>query len=349
MIRTYSESELRQFLAQTRPDTVFAIVDRRVASLHETSLSPLQALFPKESILFVSGDESLKSLSQVEHAAKWLNQGKASRKSLLMAIGGGALLDFAGFLAAVYKRGMEVAYMPTTLLAMVDAAVGGKTAVNALGIKNLLGVFREPASIFIEERFLQSLPPSELISGYGELLKYGLLEGEPLWSRLLDFDPLTRCEQLRPFIDVAIAIKIHYVDKDLKDNGIRRHLNLGHTIGHALEAYSNSQENIRSLKHGEAVIFGMICALFISHCRLGFPSRELHRLEDFVKKHINLFSLKCTDYEALLQLIYQDKKTLRKDEISFIALESLGEAREITVSKNELLAALDYFQETLHP
>lgn len=356
----FSQTVFQQLLSRVHPDAIFLLVDKKVSvtvakiqsviegekakTSEEKGQSTLKEAEIHYHTLELHAGEEIKSLSHIERVASWLNDNHATRSSLIVAIGGGALLDFAGFLAAIYKRGIAIAYLPTTLLAMIDAAYGGKTAVDILGIKNLLGVIRQPNAVFIYEDFLATLPAKERLSGFGELLKYGLLEGNPLWSDILKVDPLGDLSEITPFIEKAINIKQRYIALDLNDNGVRRHLNLGHTIGHAFEAFSSTAEAPRSLSHGEAVALAMICELYISHCRFQFPSEELHRLESFVREHIATFPLQCSNYTTLLKLIQQDKKNQGK-EIKMILLKSLGKAEECSISQEELLASLDYYRD----
>lgn len=342
----FSAQVFQSLLTKVTPDNVFLLIDEKASEGATSVLHTIKELFPSCSSLSLTAGEELKSFSHVEEIAAWLNRQGATRSSLLIAIGGGALLDFAGFLAAIYKRGIAVVYFPTTLLAMVDAAFGGKTAVDVLGIKNLVGVVREPNAVFIEKAFLSTLPATEILSGYGELLKYGLLEGNPLWSSLLQTDPLGDIAPLSPFISEAICIKKRYVSQDPNDHGVRRLLNLGHTVGHALEAFSKSAESPRPLLHGEAVALGMICELYLSHCRLGFPSTELHHLETFVQQYFTPFPISCPHYPTLLEFVRQDKKKEGK-ELKIVLLESLGKAKVCSVSEEEILESLDYYRERL--
>lgn len=340
----FSAQAFQSLLAKVTPDSLFLLIDEKASEGATSVQHTIGELCPSYSTLSLSAGEEIKSFSHVEEIAAWLNRQGATRSSLLVAIGGGALLDFAGFLAAIYKRGIAVAYFPTTLLAMVDAAFGGKTAIDVLGVKNLVGVVREPHAVFIEEAFLSTLPATEILSGFGELLKYGLLEGNPLWSSLLQTDPLRDTASLSPFIKEAIHIKKKYVSQDPYDHGVRRLLNLGHTVGHALEAFSRTAESSRPLLHGEAIALGMICELYLSHCRLGFPSTELHHLETFVQSYLAPFPIACPHYATLLKFVRQDKKKEGK-ELKIVLLESPGKAKVCSASEEEILKSLDYYRE----
>lgn len=336
---------LARLCEELRSDCIIALVDEAIATPHKEALACLDELSPTPHRLLLVGDEKVKELAMLEKVVLALNELGATRRSLLVAVGGGALLDFAGFLAAVYKRGIAVAYIPTTLLAMVDAAFGGKTALNLGEIKNLIGVIRQPSAVFLDLKFLETLPKQAIISGYGELLKYGVLVGDPLWSELLATNPLEESEALTELVSKAAQIKQSYIASDLYDNGIRRHLNLGHTVGHAFEAHSLSKAYGGSaLQHGEAILWGMVCELFIAHVRCLFPSKELHKLEAFSQRYATPFPISCQDYDALLVRARQDKKN-GSDGIRIIAPRELGKVTEITVTEEELKTAFDYYRD----
>lgn len=341
----YSADSIRNLLAPKSLGDTYAIIDEQVVQKQPQRLLVLTSIIPPEHILSLVGNESVKTLSNIERVASWLNSCGATRNALIFAVGGGALLDFVGLLAALYKRGVDVVYIPTTLLAMVDAAIGGKTAINMAGVKNLLGIIKQPKAVLFDESFLQSLPAEHVYSGYGELLKYGLLCGVTLWNDLLKFDPVGGCRAtLSCFIEQAVVIKQRYVANDLYDNGQRRMLNLGHTLGHAFEAFSYSSKANRILLHGEAVIFGLIAELFISHHKLGCPAIPLHQLQAFVREYLSPFSFPCTCQQDILELVHHDKKN-ELNEVRMIGLRQIGKPVEVSVSDNELLAAIDFFND----
>lgn len=344
---TLSAEHIEHTIALIKPDRLLCIADKEATHACPELLTPLFAKINKEDIYTHSGGENIKTLSHVETICEWLAQRGATRKSLLFIVGGGAVLDLGGFVAAVYKRGVPVVYIPTTLLSMVDAAFGGKTAVNMGSIKNSIGVFKEADQVFIDTAFIHTLSDAEKISGFCEVIKYGLLECESFYYDTLSFDPLAKNSSYNDLVRKSIETKMKYVADDLCDLGKRQFLNLGHTVGHAFEGYSRKMANKqrRALLHGEAVCFGLIVELYISHLFLGFPLRHIKSLVQFAKDNIPAYPFDCTEYQFLLKLMYQDKKN-RSNHIAIIGLREIGEPKKIEVSDELIKGGLDFFRET---
>ncbi len=212
----------------------------------------------------VPSGESHKSLQTAEQLWKKLNDAGADRKSCLVILGGGVLTDLGGFVAATFRRGMPFVSIPTSLLAMVDAAIGGKTGVNLGSMKNHVGVFALPDAIFIDPKFLQTLPPQELKSGFAEILKHGLIANKDYWEDAIQIDEIAP-EFVAPLIAESVRLKESIVAQDPTEKGIRKALNFGHTVGHALESIRLNSS--APLMHGEAVALGMIAEVLISEKR----------------------------------------------------------------------------------
>lgn len=338
---------LKKTIDLLKPDRILLVEDGGMAHKAQMLLSPIYEVVAPVDRLCILQAEYAKTLFTIEELTLWLNSRGATRSSLLLAAGGGALLDMAGFAASIYKRGMYTAYIPTTLMAMVDAAFGGKTAINVGAIKNLLGRFYEPEEVFVDSRFLATLPEQELLSGYWELVKYALLSGEELWARLKRLDPLQFDADYNAVIKQAIAQKQRFVEPDLYDHGVRQYLNLGHTIGHALEGFSRTHAGAgrRVLLHGEAVCIGLITELYISVGMLGFPDTWLRELIVLAREHFSPYLFECKEYPQLLELMRQDKKN-RSGHISIIGLRRLGEPLKLEVSEQQIRRALDFYRET---
>ena len=205
--------------------------------------------------------------------------------------------DLGGLAAASYMRGIAFINIPTTLLAMVDAAIGGKTAIDYGGIKNIIGFIREPVDVVIYPPFLETLPDREILSGYGEMLKHGLLDKRERFLELLDDELRLDDETIR----YSAEIKRRYILVDPQDHGPRHALNLGHTVGHAIEAHTH-------LPHGFAVVYGLVAELYMSHVCCSFPSDIVSTLSAFVKQHYGAAPLSCRDYDALYRFMQHDKK-----------------------------------------
>ena len=344
----FSLQALHEFQTKLKPDKAVALIDSCFRDNYSERLAPLREIVPEPMCLYLNGGEDTKTLGLVREVALRLNDCKVTRRSLLYVVGGGSLLDFGGFLAAVYKRGIAVAYIPPTLMAMVDAAYGGKTAINAGEVKNLLGIFKEPDAIFLDESFLDSLSDREILSGYAEIVKYALLEDETFFGKVLSTDPLTHPAQLRALIDQCIHIKKRFVEADPLDLGTRQALNVGHTVGHALEGYSHAtaRPGLSPLRHGEAVLIGIIVELYIAHKLLGFPAERLQQIIAFSREYFSPFLFECKQYDAIIKLMAQDKKN-SGDDIAVLALRRIGEPIKINVSRAQLRNAFDFYREVI--
>ena len=201
----------------------------------------------------------------------------ADRKSLLINLGGGVISDLGGFAASTFKRGIDFIHVPTTLLSQVDASVGGKTGIDIDSIKNIVGTFTQPKAVFIHDEFLNTLPERQILSGLAEMLKHGLICDADYWNQLKNSDLTKPAAEL---IYRSVEIKNEVVIEDPKETGIRKSLNFGHTVGHAVETYSLVNENVESLSHGEAIAIGMICEAWLSHKKSGLSSQELKEITD---------------------------------------------------------------------
>jgi 3-dehydroquinate synthase len=307
---------------------LFLISDHRVAGLYGAQVA--QAL--KEAglepvLLTVPNGEPAKNWTEVQRLARELLEGGAHRGSLLLALGGGVVGDLTGFLASIFMRGLPFIQVPTTLLAMVDAAIGGKTAINLPEGKNLLGTFHQPLLVAIDPEFLKTLPRAEFLNGLGEVVKAALIRDAELLARLevlLVKGPaglLRNQEELREVIYRAAAIKAEVVARDEREGGLRQILNFGHTLGHGLEQASSFR-----LAHGRAVAWGMLAALHLSQRLAGLPAEEAARGRRLLQ-HLGLTRrpLPPLDPGAVLAAVARDKKRLESG-VPFVLLRRLGEA-----------------------
>ncbi|MBP5393713.1 MAG: 3-dehydroquinate synthase, partial [Bacteroidaceae bacterium] len=275
---------------------------------------------------------------------KGLQQGGATRHSLLVNLGGGMVTDLGGFAASTFKRGLAYVNIPTTLLSQVDASVGGKTGINFGGLKNEIGVFNQAASVILSSEFLRSLNQENLLSGYAEMLKHGLISDEKSWAGLLRFDLETLdYEQLGTLVAKSVAIKEGIVEQDPTETGLRKALNLGHTAGHAIE--SLAMEEGRTILHGYAVAYGLICELYLSVVRCNFPKDRLRQTVQFIRQHYGCFDIDCKKYEHIYQLMTHDKKNMG-DTINFTLLADIGDIRiNQQATKDEIFEMLDFLRE----
>ena len=232
---------------------------------------------------------------------------------MVINVGGGVVTDMGGFAAATFKRGIRFINVPTTLLGAVDAAVGGKTGINFNGYKNEVGAFAEAYAVIVSTCYFGTLPADELLSGYAEMLKHGLISNREVYDRLLAYDITDQSQlpALLPLLRESIEVKRAIVREDPTERGIRRALNLGHTAGHSFE--SAAMESGRPVPHGYAVAWGLVVELILSHLRLGFPSDELHRFAAYIHRHYGARSIDCTANPTLLRFMHHQKKNRSTD------------------------------------
>lgn len=280
--------------------------------------------------------EGYKNLQSCEYIWKKMSDFGANRQSILLCLGGGVLSDLAAFAASCYMRGIPFALVPTSLLAMVDASVGGKNGVNFLGFKNFIGNFREADYTFICETFLQSLPQKEWIQGHVEMLKHGLIADKDHYATMRLFF-LAKGEMSEELIRHSIQIKEAHVSKDFRDQGIRKRLNFGHTIGHAIEAYvlSQSKEN-EEWSHGTCVALGMIAESYLSHQLAGLSLEELNEIVIVLQGIVKRLDRPIPSFEAIQPYLLKDKKNDRKG-VNFSLLTAIGSCKEDVVVQDTLI------------
>jgi 3-dehydroquinate synthase len=243
----------------------------------------------------------------------------ADRKSLVVNLGGGVISDMGGFAASTYKRGIDFVHVPTTLLSQVDASVGGKTGIDINSIKNIIGTFTQPKAVFINYDFLKTLPARQILSGTAEMLKHGLIVDVAYWERLKASDLSLPDEEL---IYWSVEIKNKVVIEDPTEKGIRKALNFGHTVGHAVETNSLINDG-DPLTHGEAIAIGMICEAYLSYKKTGLKKEELDEIVEVISGLYPKYPLKTADFVTLCEIMLKDKKN-QNGKINCTLLESIG-------------------------
>ncbi|SHF47035.1 3-dehydroquinate synthase [Bacteroides luti] len=297
------------------------------------------------SVTIPAGDLN-KNIETLSHVWTQLSQKGATRHSLLINLGGGMTTDLGGFAAATFKRGIRYINIPTTLLSMVDASVGGKTGINFNGLKNEIGAFAPASSVLIETEFLKTLDKENFFSGYAEMLKHGLISNTEHWAELLNF-PTDNLDytRLKELVGKSVQIKEDIVEQDPYEQGIRKALNLGHTVGHAFESLSFEED--RPVLHGYAVAWGIVCELYLSSVKTGFPTDKLRQTVQFIKENYGCFSIDCKIYDKLYAYMLHDKKNTAGI-INFTLLKDVGEiCINQSADKDEIFEMFDFYRECM--
>lgn len=295
----------------------------------------------EEQVLVVPAGEESKSLDISKVVWDKLVQLNLKRNDTLVCVGGGVITDLGAFCASTFKRGMRLIHVPTSLLAMVDAAIGGKTGINFRDLKNFIGTFSEPDSIFVCQKFLATLPEREIRSGYAEIIKHALIADRDFWNEIKVTSSLTVAPNIET-IQTAARIKENIVSEDFTENSTRKLLNFGHTVGHALESYSFAKGN--AIPHGDAVAAGMIIEAFISSKVSGLNDQGLKEISEFIKAHYEPVHWFDGDEQKVIALAYHDKKTMVSG-INCTLLREIGSAQiDQNVSAEDLLGGLKYYQ-----
>ena len=329
-------SSLPVFLAKKQYTSIFVISDQNT---RRACYPKIKDLLPKHTIVSIKAGETFKTLETCQEIWTEMTAKQMDRHALVINLGGGVIGDMGGFCAATYKRGVDFIQIPTTLLAQVDASVGGKLGIDFNGLKNHLGVFTLPNAVLIDAVFLETLPWRELRSGFAEIIKHCLIADASKWNDIkqLDFE-----EQNWPhLIAHSVAIKQKIVAEDPTEKGLRKILNFGHTLGHAIETYFLETKN--RLFHGEAIAAGMIGEAFIAYKRKLISEQQLGQIEEFLFTIYGKAAIKETDFEAIVELTAQDKKNVGR-EVRFSLLEGIGQCGfDYVVTNKEMKAALGYY------
>lgn len=333
-----------QFIADNSFSKIFILVDTNT-HLHclPSFLQKLETSVPIEVVEMEAGEEN-KTIETCNEIWKILSDLGADRKSLVINLGGGVVTDLGGFVAATFKRGISCIHFPTTLLGMVDAAIGGKNGVNLDGLKNQVGVIRPPEMVVVDTVFLQTLPAAEMRSGLAEMLKHGLIQDEEYWNKLSDLGKLDLSD-LDVLIEESVIIKQNVVRQDPSEQNLRKSLNFGHTLGHAIESYFLEAPSRQKLLHGEAVAIGMVLAAYLSFKTEAFPEKKLREIKKTIVSMYGQIEFSEEDLEQIIRLLKFDKKN-EAGKINFVLLRRIGEPvidRQVT---NELIyEAFSYYSE----
>lgn len=342
IISSNLSSELAMVLAECEHDKLFVLVDEIT---YDKCWPLIKDFFVmrEAQVIVVGATDTHKNLDTLTHVWKALGDGGASRHSCLINLGGGMVTDLGGFAAATFKRGINFVNIPTTLLSMVDASVGGKTGFNFNGLKNEIGAFCDSKFVILDTEFLKTLDADNICSGYAEMLKHGLISTEKMWQELVGFDLAhPDLKMLNRMVGDSVRVKEEIVDKDPHELNIRKALNLGHTFGHAFESWALKRKPIL---HGYAVAYGLIPELYLSVVKAGFPTDKMRQTVAFVKENYGTLDITCDDYDELIELMHHDKKN-QNGIINFTLLGGIGDIRiNQSATTDEIKEALDFFRE----
>lgn len=336
-------NELNEHLEKSNYSKIFILVDENT---HNNCLSHFMARIYGDynfEIIEIEEGEVNKNIATCTQVWEVLSELDADRKSAMINLGGGVVTDLGGFVASCFKRGIHFINVPTTLLSMVDASVGGKTGVDLGPLKNQVGVINQPEMVLVDSEYLGTLGDRQLLSGFAEMLKHGLISDAAYWETLKEVDNF---KDLNALIYTSVSIKNEVVTQDPTEQHIRKILNFGHTLGHAVESYFLENEHHELLLHGEAIAVGMVLEAYISHKLTGLSLSELEDIKTtFISRYKKVHFSK-EDIDAILALLKFDKKNSHGN-INFVLLKAIGEpAIDIKVPGDLLVESFAYYSES---
>lgn len=330
---------LKTLVESGKYSKVFILADENTSEICLPVFQSLMDDFADFDLIETSAGEENKNIDFCIGIWKTLLDFEADRKSLMINLGGGVITDMGGFIASTYKRGIDFINVPTTLLSQVDASVGGKTGIDIDNVKNMVGTFTLPQMVFIETTFLKTLPQRELLSGFAEMIKHGLIYDKAYYEKL------KTTHYLKPSADDiyrSVEIKNEVVTIDPHEKSLRKILNFGHTIGHAVEGYSLANDE-NPLTHGEAIAIGFICEAALSIKNSGLTKEELKDISDYLLSLYPKYEIRKDSFDSLLELMKSDKKN-EDGNILFSLLETIGKCTfNCRVSTSDILSSLDYY------
>ncbi|GLB49522.1 3-dehydroquinate synthase [Neptunitalea lumnitzerae] len=334
---------LNNYLKETSYSKIFILVDTNThVCCLPNFMGAIEGNYPFEIIEIEQGEIN-KTIETC--AAVWsaISELEGDRKSLIINLGGGVVTDLGGFVAATYMRGIDFINVPTTLLSMVDASVGGKTGVDLGSLKNQVGVFCTPKMVLVITDFLKTLPANEMRSGMAEMLKHGLIADEEYWNEFKNLENLN-LNDLDRLIYASVVIKNTVVKADLKEQNLRKILNFGHTLGHAVESYFLNSETRATLLHGEAIAIGMILAAHLSFQALGFPIEKAKEIKSVITTYFEKVSISEEELEHIITLMKHDKKNSFGN-VNFVLLKDIAQPEiDINVSKKMIFKSLEFYK-----
>lgn len=337
-----SYKEINEYLSKNKPTTLFVLVDENTNEhCYPNFIQNIETTAIIE-VIEIGAGEIHKNIETCVGLWSALTELGADRNSLMINLGGGVVTDMGGFVASTFKRGINFINIPTTLLSMVDASVGGKTGVDLGVLKNQVGLFSNPEMVLVDSQFLETVSEREIRSGMAEIIKYGLTYDIKLWNEIKLVNNFN-FSKLNDFIYRSIEIKNEVVLEDPRENGLRKILNYGHTLGHAIESYFLESESKENLTHGEAIAIGMITETYISYKLFNFSKDALEEIKEKIKAVFSIVSIEVDDYTPIINLLKHDKKNTNGN-VNFVLLSDFEKVNfNCIVSQELIIESLEYY------
>ena len=330
---------LSNLITKNNYSSVFILVDENTMQYCYTKFMQHLVINNRIEVIEIEAGEINKNLETCTGVWNAITELGGDRKSLLITLGGGVVTDLGGFVASCFKRGIDFVNIPTTLLSMVDASVGGKTGVDLGVLKNQIGLFANPEMVLVDPEYLDTVIPREIRSGTAEIIKYGLTYDVKLFNEIKDNNNLN----VSDLINRSIEIKNEIVLQDPKENGLRKILNFGHTIGHAVESYFLESKHKETLTHGEAIAIGMICECFISNQLLNFSKEKLEIVKETITTIYGKIEILNTDFSPIIDLLKHDKKNVN-GQVNFVLLNDYEDYKlDCIVPQKLVIDSLKYY------
>ncbi|MDC0176993.1 3-dehydroquinate synthase [Polaribacter sp.] len=331
--------ELSNLIDKNNYSTIFILVDENTLAHCYPKFTPNLATQKRIEIIEIESGEINKNLETCIGVWNAITELGGDRKSLLITLGGGVITDLGGFVASCFKRGIDFVNIPTTLLSMVDASVGGKTGVDLGVLKNQIGLFANPEIVIVDTDYLETVTEREIKSGTAEIIKYGVTYDINLFNEIKDNKSLN----ISDLIFRSVEIKNEVVLQDPKEKNLRKILNFGHTLGHAIESFYLESENKENLTHGEAIAIGMVCECYMSSKLLGFPIEKVNEVKEVVLSIYNKTSLLKEDFSAIMELLKHDKKNIN-GQVNFVLLNDFEDYKlDCKVSEELIVESMEFY------
>ncbi|ARV14272.1 3-dehydroquinate synthase [Polaribacter sp. SA4-12] len=331
--------KLSNLVEENNYSTIFILVDENTMEHCYPKFIPNFATDKRIEVIEIESGEINKNIETCIGVWNAITELGGDRKSLVITLGGGVITDLGGFVASCFKRGIDFVNIPTTLLSMVDASVGGKTGVDLGVLKNQIGLFANPQMVIVDTDYLTTVTDREIKSGTAEIIKYGITYDLKLFNEIKDNKGL----EINDLIYRSIEIKNEVVLQDPKEQNLRKILNFGHTLGHAIESFYLESEDKENLTHGEAIAIGMVCESFMSSKLLGFPTENVSEIKDVILSIYNKTNLLKEDFSDIMELLKHDKKNVN-GQVNFVLLDDYESHKlDCKVSEELIIESMEFY------